>query len=82
MASVLGEDNKRMPALVVQRYGYGKSGALLIGDMWRWQMAGKNKNEDLPRAWRQIIRWLVTDVPSRVQLATEADSGRPGWVAG
>ena len=78
MASVLGEDNKRMPALVVQRYGHGKSGALLIGDMWRWQMAGKNKNEDLPRAWRQIIRWLVTDVPSRVQLATEADSGAAG----
>ena len=78
MASVLGEDNKRMPALVVQRYGHGKSGALLIGDMWRWQMAGKNKNEDLPRAWRQIIRWLVSDVPSRVQLATEADSGAAG----
>ena len=78
MASVLGEDNKRMPALVVQRYGHGKSGALLIGDMWRWQMASKNKNEDLPRAWRQIIRWLVTDVPSRVQLATEADSGAAG----
>ena len=78
MASVIGDGNKRMPALVVHRYGHGKSGALLIGDMWRWQMAGKNKNEDLPRAWRQIIRWLVTDVPSRVQLTTEADSGAAG----
>ena len=78
MASVVGDGNKRMPALVVQRYGHGKSGALLIGDMWRWQMAGKNKNEDLPRAWRQIIRWLVADVPSRVQLTTKSDSGAAG----
>ena len=78
MASVVGDGNKRMPALVVQRYGHGKSGALLIGDMWRWQMASKNKNEDLPRAWRQIIRWLVADVPSRVQLTTKSDSGAAG----
>jgi len=78
MASVVGDGNKRMPALVVQRYGYGKSGALLVGDMWRWQMAGKNKNDDLPRAWRQIVRWLVTDVRSRVGLTTKSDSGAAG----
>ena len=76
MASVLGEDNKRMPALVVQRYGYGKSGALLIGDMALAD--GRQKKTRICPAWRQIIRWLVTDVPSRVQLATEADSGAAG----
>ena len=78
MASVLGEGGKRIPALVVQRYGYGKSAALLVGDMWRWQMAGKGKRDDLPRAWRQIIRWLVTDVPRRIELTTSADSGASG----
>ena len=78
MASVIGDGNKRLPALVVQRYGHGKSGALLIGDMWRWQMAGKSKDDDLPRAWRQIVRWLVTDVRSRVELTTNPDSGAAG----
>jgi uncharacterized membrane protein len=75
MASMLDENNRKIPALVVQRYGLGKSAALLVGDMWRWQMAGAGKREDLPRAWRQMIRWLVKDVPNRVELATEADSG-------
>ena len=75
MASMTDENGSKLPALVVQRYGHGKSSALLIGDMWRWQMAGDGKREDLPRAWRQMIRWLVADVPNRVQLTTEADSG-------
>ena len=75
MASMTDENGSKLPALVVQRYGHGKSAALLIGDMWRWQMAGDGKREDLPRAWRQMIRWLVADVPNRVQLTTEADSG-------
>ena len=75
MASMLDENNRKLPALVVQRYGHGKSAALLVGDMWRWQMAGDGKREDLPRAWRQMIRWLVADVPNRVQLTTETDSG-------
>ncbi len=30
MASVIGDGGKRTPALVVQRYGYGKSAALLV----------------------------------------------------
>jgi len=74
MASMLDENGRKLPALVVQRYGHGKSAALLVGDMWRWQMAGSGKREDLPRAWRQMIRWLVADVPNRVQLTTEAGS--------
>ena len=78
MASVIGESGKRIPALVVQRYGYGKSAALLVGDMWRWQMAGKGKRDDLPRAWRQIVRWLVSDVPRRIELTTTSDSGAAG----
>ena len=82
MASVLGEDNKRMPALVVQRYGHGKSGALLIGDMWRWQMAGKQKRGSAPRmaADHQMTR----DGCARPECSwpRRRTRGRPGWVAG
>ena len=75
MASMLDGNGNKLPALVVQRYGHGKSAALLVGDMWRWQMAGAGKRDDLPRAWRQIIRWLVAEVPNRVQLTSEPESG-------
>jgi len=78
MVSMLDKNGEKLPALVVQRYGHGKSAALLVGDMWRWQMAGDGKREDLPRAWRQIIRWLVAEVPNRVQLDTKDLSDAAG----
>ena len=76
MASMRDESNRDLPALVVQRYGKGKSAAVLIGDMWRWQMAGDGKRDDLPRAWRQMIRWLVADVLNRVQIDVAGSGAR------
>jgi hypothetical protein len=29
----------------------------------------------MDKAWRQLVRWLVTDVPNRVDLAVEPNSG-------
>ena len=61
------------PALVAQQFGKGHVGALLIGDLWRWGMRRDNSTEsDLDRSWRQTIRWLVGDVPARVEVSVRA----------
>ena len=58
------------PALVAQQFGKGHVGALLIGDLWRWGMHRENSTEsDLDRSWRQTVRWLVGDVPGRVEVS-------------
>lgn len=69
------------PALVAQRFGRGRAAALMIGDLWRWGMKGAEERQDLDRTWRQLVRWLVSDVPHRVDLTVEpaADRG-PGAV--
>src|SRR6185312_8179342 len=55
------------PALVAQQFGKGHVAALLIGDLWRWGMRRESLAEDdLDRSWRQTVRWLVGDVPGRV----------------
>jgi len=77
-ASVLAEvstDEEPLPALVVQRFGRGKSIALLIGDFWRWQLQNDIGNNDMLTAWRQMMRWLVSDVPRRVETLVERDPG-------
>jgi uncharacterized membrane protein len=57
------------PALVVQPLGRGRSGALLVGDLWRWDMHRKDPAQsDLEKAWRQTVRWLVSDVPQPVEV--------------
>jgi uncharacterized membrane protein len=68
------------PALVAQQFGKGHVAALLIGDLWRWGMRrGDPSEDDLDRSWRQTVRWLVGDVPGRVDLAVrpKADSAAP-----
>ena len=54
LATVTSDTEKKHPALVVQPYGRGRSGALLIGDFWRWQLKSEEDNEDL-------LKGLATD---------------------
>ncbi len=54
--------------------------ALLIGDLWRWGMYRENQAEDdFDRSWRQTVRWLVGDVPGRVEVTVrpKTDSETP-----
>lgn len=59
---------EQCPALVVQRYGNGRSAALTIGDLWRWGMKESRMRDDMNKFWRQTLRWLVADVPNRITL--------------
>lgn len=76
LAQVTGTDGTVRPALVVQSFGRGRAAALLVGDLWRWNMRRPDHTtSDLDKSWRQTVRWLVSDVPARV----EAESSRlPG----
>ena len=62
--------------LVVQRFGLGRTAALMLGDLWRWGMQGEAPHKDLDKFWRQLVRWLVSDVPARV--AVNAETGADG----
>jgi uncharacterized membrane protein len=80
LAEVSDDDGHNVPALVAQSFGKGHVAALLIGDLWRWGMRRENAEEsDLDRSWRQTARWLVSDVPSRVDLSArpKAESSAP-----
>jgi hypothetical protein len=74
LATVTDSQQRQHPALVVQRYGEGRSAAFPIGDLWRWGLRDPEAREDLNKAWRQLARWLVTDVPDRIEVETRRDS--------
>ncbi|HVA49002.1 MAG TPA: hypothetical protein VNH11_21750 [Pirellulales bacterium] len=78
LAGVQSSDGQTLPALVVQQFGRGRAAALAIGDLWRWNLHRKEGAEsDLEKAWRQTVRWLVADVPQRVEAETEQSTGEP-----
>ncbi len=74
LATVSDDGSRQLPALVEQRFGQGRVGALLIGDLWRWTLRRPpDTEEDLAKSWRQTIRWLVGDVPNRVGVNVKQD---------
>ncbi len=74
LATVTDDGSRQLPALVEQRFGQGRVGALLIGDLWRWTLRRPpDTEEDLAKSWRQTIRWLVGDVPNRVGVNVKQD---------
>ena len=75
LAQVTGGDGKEYPALVVQPFGRGRAASLLIGDLWRWNLKRNDHTEsDLEKSWRQTVRWLVSDVPARVEVESRRSS--------
>src|SRR5688572_12725794 len=69
IVAVAGDPGARQfPALVVQRFGHGRTGAITIGDLWRSGLQSEEMQRDLGKSWRQTIRWMVADVPRQVEL--------------
>jgi uncharacterized membrane protein len=81
LATVSDADHNNHPALAVQRFGLGRSAAMMVGDLWRWGMHDESAQKDLAKSWRQLVRWLVSDVPARVTVTAEtAADGDPARV--
>ncbi len=66
--------------LAFQRYGRGKVIAFTVQDSWMWQMHADVPLEDMTHEtlWRQLLRWLVSDVPGRISISEPADRVVPG----
>lgn len=66
-----------LPALVTQRFGHGRAAVFTAGDWWRWALKDEADPEDFGKSWRQMMRWLVSDVPERLQVRLEWDEDSP-----
>jgi hypothetical protein len=63
------------PVLVYQRFGKGLSIALPVQDTYRWQMDPSTPVDDptFVTFWRQLLRWITSDVPNRITLMSQSD---------
>ena len=54
--------------------------ALPVEDLWLWQMHADIPLEDMTHEtfWRQLLRWLVSDSPGRVDGGAGPDRAVPG----
>ncbi len=61
---------RRLPLLVTQNYGGGRTAVLATAGTWRWQMQQPLEDMTHEMFWRQVMRWLVADTRGRVSGAT------------
>ena len=68
-------DRRARPTLTFQRYGRGKAIVFAVQDSWLWQMHQLVPVEDQRHEtfWRQLLRWQVSDVPSRADVVAAGD---------
>jgi len=60
--------------LAFQRFGRGKSVAFTTATSWRWRMGQVHTDNFHELFWRQMLRWIVSDVPGQVNIETERNS--------
>lgn len=56
----------KLPLLITQKYGRGRTAVFATGGDWRWQMLQPVEDMSHEIFWRQMLRWLVSDTPTRV----------------
>jgi uncharacterized membrane protein len=68
-AVVLADMNagrRKLPLLITQNYGHGRTAILATGGTWRWQMSEALGDPSHHLFWQQLLRWLVSESPGPV----------------
>ena len=60
----------RVPMLVTQNFGRGRTAIFATGGSWRWRMLQPLTDKSHEMFYQQLLRWLVSDTPRKVITST------------
>jgi uncharacterized membrane protein len=60
----------RLPLLVTENYGRGRTAVFATGGSWRWRMQQPVGDTSQETFWRQLLHYTVSATPSRVVAST------------
>jgi uncharacterized membrane protein len=63
---------RKLPLLITQNYGHGRTAIMATGGTWRWQMGEALGDPSHDLFWQQLLRWLVADTPGAVTTSMPA----------
>ncbi|HXG93348.1 MAG TPA: glutamine amidotransferase [Blastocatellia bacterium] len=70
--------NRVVPLLIEERYGRGRTLAMMASDTWRWRMMLESKDKSFETFWRNLLRYTVDSVRHTTEVSTEQSSYSPG----
>ena len=70
LMDVVPAGRRRMPLLVTQNYGRGRTAVFATSGSWRWRMWQDHTDTTHATFWQQLMRFLVSDSPGQVSATT------------
>lgn len=67
--AAMNAGHRKLPLLITQNYGQGRTAILATGGTWRWQMSEALGDPSHDLFWQQLLRWLVAQTPGPVSAA-------------
>src|SRR3984957_16567753 len=53
-------EGRKLPLLITENFGHGRSAIMATGGSWRWQMSSPLGDTAHDLFWQQLLRWLVS----------------------
>ncbi len=72
LANTVTPEGRRLPLLITENFGHGRTAIMATGGTWRWQMSSPVGDTAHDLFWQQLLRWLVSDTPGHVTASVPA----------
>jgi len=72
LANMITPEGRKLPLLITENFGRGRSAIMATGGSWRWQMSSPLGDTAHDLFWQQLLRWLVSDTPGHVSASVPA----------
>jgi uncharacterized membrane protein len=74
LANMITPEGRKLPLLITENFGRGRTAIMATGGSWRWQMSSPLGDTAHDLFWQQLLRWVVSDTPGHVAASVPAQT--------
>ena len=72
LANMITPEGRKLPLLITENFGRGRTAIMATGGSWRWQMSSPLGDTAHDLFWQQLLRWVISDTPGHVAASVPA----------
>src|SRR5579862_1512098 len=72
LANMITPEGRKLPLLITENFGRGRTAIMATGGSWRWQMSLPLGDTAHHLFWQQLLRWVVSGTPGHVTVSVPA----------
>ena len=72
LANMITPEGRKLPLLITENFGRGRTAIMATGGSWRWQMSSPLGDTAHDLFWQQLLRWVASDTPGHIAASVPA----------